>query len=266
MNSTMVNLARPRAKATLNPNERRIAMTSLWKLTFVAASAGLLLAAPLPAFGQAPQRVVTLSVTPASPQPVGTQLTLTATLAGPWTPANIILPGVGHIMRYSFSAMLLPSGPTYQIYTGANRTANWFPPNGGDYRLAVTARQFKYQATASSNYHVSPQHACSIPIQNISYPSQATVGTPFSVSAAVSVPGYPPENTNKFLFGFSPLPGSGAITCTPNPVNTGSLNASTSCTAAKGSYLPEFYVQSYQGNVLYAECWTHGQNYITVTP
>ncbi len=241
-------------------------MTSLWKLTLVAACAGLLLAAALPAFGQAPQRVVTLSVTPGSPQPVGTQLTLTATLAGPWIPPNISLPGVGHKLSYSFSAMLLPSGPTYQIYTGTNRTANWILPNAGDYRLAVTARQFTYQATASSNYHVSPQHACSIPIQNISYPSQATVGTPFSVSAAVSIAGNPSGITNKFLFGFSPLPGSGAITCTPNPVNTTSNNASTSCTAAKGSYLPEFYVQSYQGNVLYAECWTHGQNYITVTP
>lgn len=243
-------------------------MRSLWKHSLVLAFGGFMLAAALPAFG-AP--AVTLSVTPASPQPIGTQLTLTANATG-FVPSLALQQGP----RYSFSAVLSPSGLNYPIHTGMTSHVTWTPPNAGDYTLTVIVTQKAtrpLRATQTAYYHVKPQLACQT--QNLNYPSQAKVGIPFAISAAVS--GTPSGATNKFQFGFNPLPGggSGSITCNPNPTSTTSNPTSTSytsCTATLNpqstseGFLPSVSVGSYLNNVLKAECWTHGQTYITVTP
>lgn len=267
MNKAHLTVAATHSNITRKQYERRMTMRSFWKHSLALVCSGLLLAAALPAFG-AP--AVTLSVTPASPQPIGTQLTLTANATG-FVPSLALQQGP----RYSFSAVLSPSGLNYPIHTGMTSHVTWTPPNAGDYTLTVIVTQKAtrpLKATKTVNYHVKPQLACQTQI--LPYPSQAKVASPFSISAAVS--GTPSGATNKFQFGFTALPGggSGSITCNPNPASTTSNPTSTSytsCTATltQGSsegFLPSVSVGSYLNNMLKAECWTHGVNYITVTP
>ena len=100
-------------------------MRNLWKHSLVLACSGLMLAAPLPVFSQPliAQLAVTLSVTPPSPTAIGTQLTLTAQATGGLPVTSITS------KHYSFSAVLSPSGQSYQIYAGTSSHVTWTPPN-----------------------------------------------------------------------------------------------------------------------------------------
>ncbi len=201
---------------------------------------------------------VTLSVSPApSPFPFwsspkvgdGTQITLTATLP---QPVMASLPGPP---RYSFTAVLLPSGQTFVLQNEANQ-AKWAPPKGGDYNFRVVVRQgLAVEGSATvSNFHVRPSFASTAKIS--ANPPVMSLPAAFTISAMV--PALPPHllpgaMMNRFWFSSvqqfvpqSPQTWQGPIS---TERNTGVWKPHL----APGLYAIQAYVQTFMYNVLTAE-------------